>query len=525
MSENDVDTPSSTRPNPGTLRVLAGGATWQIIGQLFPLVINLALTPYIISGLGPERYSVFLLVSAVMMLVGRFDGGIGRSVVRYFSIYAGSGDHTALTRMTWTTTVISLVIGVIIALAAFLLSNTLLSFFAVHHELQGETTFFLRVLLVLVAVAMMRGIYSAILLAYHRYSFSAITTIIGHVIYTIGLILTVENGWGLRGMAYVFIAHQVSATIIALPPAVKYLRRPFVSWMHRDELKSFFRYAWKIQISGAITILSMQKDQIVAGRVLSAQLSGPYGQGSNFAQQLRVIPMNAVIPMQSLIGQAVGESGPKHAVAVAERIQRTWVRVTAAWVGAGVPATYFGVRAWLPDSYAIASEVAAILLVGTGCFMWTHVLKTWAMTLGHPEIDMRFNLVGLVANVALSFALGWPFGIIGVVVASSLSQMFAMFFVLWDANRVVDTPIRSFFSDVPWLGLVVAALLTLVLELAIDPIAPRHVWGLLTCGLLAIPGAVLCLVLAFGPTQVRRYAARGWRSMQRRVRKSRDESR
>ena len=83
-------------PDPGQhglIRRLAGGTGWLTLAQTLPLVFNLALTPFIIHGLGVDIYGIFLLVAVIQQFIGSVDGGVGPSARRYFGIYAGKMLH------------------------------------------------------------------------------------------------------------------------------------------------------------------------------------------------------------------------------------------------------------------------------------------------------------------------------------------------------------------------------------------------------------------------------------------------
>ncbi len=60
---------------------------------MLPLIFNLALTPFVIHGLGVGIYGIFLLVMVIQQFIGSVDGGVGPSARRYFGMYAGRGDR------------------------------------------------------------------------------------------------------------------------------------------------------------------------------------------------------------------------------------------------------------------------------------------------------------------------------------------------------------------------------------------------------------------------------------------------
>src|ERR1035437_5871882 len=379
-------------------RVLARGTSWQTGPQVVAWVINIGMTPYVISGLGAGRYSIFLLIQTLTMMLSTFDGGLGLSALRYYTLYAGRDDRASTTRLLVT---VSAVLGAffsVIFTALLLAAPFVLSFFKVNAQYRLESLFLLRTVTAIVYVVFIRNLFNSILYAHQRFRATAIASFASYAVYAGGLVLTVQHGWGLWGIGYTFIAQQTVASRITLPATLHYLDRGAIGWMKRADLVEFLRYAWKVQIASFITLFTAQKDQLVAAYLLSAQLSGPYGQGASFAEQLRLLPYNAISPMQALIGSTVGHDGPEAAVGTAARVQRMWVRGITGWFAVGIPACYFGLRAWLPASFEISGLVGAILLAGFFFFMAASVLLLWALTLGHPELDVRYGVVGLVIN-------------------------------------------------------------------------------------------------------------------------------
>lgn len=477
--------------------MLIGGTSWQTASQMIPLVLNLALTPWVIHGLGPERYSVYLLAMALIAVMGNFDGGIGQSALRFFTLYAGRDDREKTTRLLVTAAVGVGVLAFAAVVLTLLLTPTLLDYFKVSEGLRGEATTLLFIMVPVIGMVQVRNLFSSVVYARQRFRLMSIAIIVAYFVYIVGLVLTVVFGWGLVGIAWTLVAQQVANTALSLPVGVSYLTRKGMGFVSKAEALEYLGYAWKIQVTGLTTMVTAQKDQLFAGRLLSAQESGPYGQGTNFSSNLKYLPHNAIGPIQALIGHRVGESGAESAVGLVERIQRFWVRATTGWCAVGAPATYFGVRAWLPDSYADAATVATILLLGHLFWLISIVLVVWTKTIGHPEIEMRAVVIGLVANLAMSFAFAPVFGMTGVVVATALSNAVVMGVVSWGARRSIDIRPRWFMREVPWISGIVAALVCLASEWLLSPYFVDGAVGLLMAAASALPAVLVFAFSAF----------------------------
>ncbi len=506
----------STRGGGGAARTLVKGTSWSTLSQVIPLFINLAMTPWVIHGLGGARYSVFLLISSIVALLGNLDGGIGQSALRFFTIYAGRDDRIATTRLLVSVSAI-VVAGALLVSVVFLpFTPALLSFFGMADDLRHEATVLLVVMVPVTGLLMLRNLYSSVVYARQRFGVMSVAVIAGYLAYTLGLVLTVVLGWGLYGIAGSLVAQGLVLGCISVPTGLSYLDRRGVHLMSRAEFGEFFRYAWHVQVSGLMSFIGYQKDQLVAGRLLSAQLSGPFGQGTSFSTQLSWMPQNAIGPIQALTGQQVGALGAAAAAPTVERVQRVWVKGVAGWCCIGAPAAYFGVRAWLPDSYALAGTVAAILLLGNLFHLITRVTVIWALTLGRSEIEMRANAVALAANILLSIAFGLAFGMIGIVAATATAKLVLMLFVSWDTRRTLATQLRWFVLDVPWVAVAVGFAACAGLEYLVSPFLPRGAIGLVCAGLVAVLPLLLYAALALNRSEwamirekVRRRTGRG----------------
>ncbi|WP_454085469.1 oligosaccharide flippase family protein [Georgenia sp. Marseille-Q6866] len=476
-------------------RTLVVGSSLQATAQVMLVVINLALTPYVIGGFGPERFSIYLLVSSVSVLMATMDGGIGAAAQRFFTLYAGTGDVHARSRTLASLIGLTAIVTACVFPVALVLAPRLLQFFRVEAQYEAETVFLLRSLIALTGVLVIRNLFNSLLFAHRRFIVTAGAAMASHVLFAAGMIASVELGWGLYGVAVTLISVQVLVSAVNVPFALRLVDRRQFGWFGWTHLREFMGYAWKLQLSSVLTLVSGQKDQLVAGRLLGAQASGPFGQGANLAAQLVRLPMNAFSPMQSVVGQDVGRLGEKSSVQRTELLQRIWVRLSVVWVAVGVPAVYVGVRAWLPESYATAGAVASILMVGLFFHLATTVLRLWCLTVGRAGLELETLAVAFVVNVAVSIGLYPVLGMIGVVLGTTVGHAVGALYMQWRAMAVLDQPLRSFWKDVPLGTLLLLLGLTAAVELSVEAYLPRGFPGIVAAGVLALPSAVLAFFM------------------------------
>lgn len=491
--------------------VILRGGSWQVVGQVVPLAVNIVLTPLIIAGLGLDRYGLFMLVSVLAAVLQQFDGGVYGAAQRSFALHAGAGDRRAATSLL--VTVLASVTGAAAALFAvcFVLAPHVIGLFRVPAALEAEGTYLLRAVVAIIAIALLRNLFAALVNAEGRFALTNANQLVGHAVYVTGLLLTLDRGWGLHGVAWTMLAQQALATVIIVPAAVALTDRQGLRLLPWRELRAFWAFGLTLQWSGLTNLVNLQADALIVGALMPVRAVGVLTSGANFAHQVRMVPMNVVAPVQAVLARKVGEGDPAAARALFERVQHGWVVGTAGWGVVGAGAAGFGVTSWLGPELQLSGLVAAVMLVGYLPGLMAAVLTLWTQVLGRPELAARCATAAALLNVALTLVLIGPFGIPGTVAATATSQVVATLLLLRLARRRLDGGVRSFLRDVPVLACAVAAVVVVGCELAVRPLVPTGALGLLACGAAALPATVVYVLLAVGPREAVRLV-RAWRS-------------
>ena len=494
-----MEVPASA-PSPRASRSLLRGGSFNLIAQVFPLAINLLLTPYVIHGLGIERFGLYVVLLTVSDFLRSFDGGIYASANRYFAVYAGRDDRAATTRLLTTLVLVVSGLGVLVAAVLAFTAPYVLKLFSFPAELQGEATFLLRTFGLVVALALLRGLFSAVLTSRQRFGVNSAVTVGQYVVYSAGLVLTVESGSGLRGVALTFLAQMlISGAVLALA-ARPWLDRRAVRPVNAAETRDFFRYASRAQVVGVSDLINLQADAFITGAFLDVRRVALYSAGANLSHQVRNLPTNAVAPAAALLGAVFGERGEEAAITEFRRLQRLWVVAVTGWVVVAAGIAGFGIPVWLGPTFRISGLVAVVLMVAHLLRLWVQMLVVLCQTVGRPELEARYAAVAVGANLVLTVALVGPLGVIGVVLGTALGQGIGTAVLVREVRRRYRPDIPTFLGEVPWVATAVTAAAVVGLELLVRPVVPRGALGLVVCGLAALPAGAIYGVLALGPS-------------------------
>jgi O-antigen/teichoic acid export membrane protein len=487
--------------------VLSGGGI-QLLPQVSSLAVNLVLTPFNIHGLGIERYGLFMFAMTAAQLAGNLDGGIVGSAQRFFSIFAGRDDREATTRLVVTLVSVISVAAVTVSGLVWFVAPVVMDHLHMQASLRPEGAFLLRTMGLLMGLAMLRNVPQVVLYANQRFVMTAMTGTFVYAEYVLGLVLTVHYHWGLYGVAWTMVGQQLIVTVVLIPATFRHMSRAGIGLYSWPELKDFLGYAGKVQIVGLANLFLQEMDVLVVGAALPIRDVAIYNAGANFALQLRLVPLNAVSPMLSVLGQTLGRDGREAMDAQFRKLQRYWVQAMSGWCTVGAAALGFGVTAWLGDYFRDGGIVGAIVLIGNLFYLGPAVLNASLGLIGKPGYEARFAVMMVVVNVAVTIPLIFT-GVIGIAAATAVAQLAASIYLVRLVRRTLPGSLDGYLRAIPVVPCLVASAVTVALELAMRPIVPHGPAGLL---LSAIPGGIglaLYAVLVLGRAQARGLAVQG----------------
>lgn len=155
FSHIDANDDSSTVPPAEAAKVhfsgrqLARNTVYNVSGRVLPIAVAIVTIPYLIAGLGVERFGVLTLAWLTVGYFGVFDMGIGRATTKFVAEAQAQHDLERLPTMIWTPLIMLVALGVIGGLVAFAITPWLVhDLLNIPADLQEES---LRAFLMLAA--------------------------------------------------------------------------------------------------------------------------------------------------------------------------------------------------------------------------------------------------------------------------------------------------------------------------------------------------------------------------------------
>ena len=500
--------------------MIVKGASWSLLAHLTPVVVSILLTPFLIRGFGVDRYGVLILTQTVLIFFTSFDGGVAASATRFFAIHVSRGDRFAATRLTCTLLLLVAGLGVALLTVLFFAGPSVLQFFNIPAALRSEGEYLIRLAAFTIVIAQLRSVLAALMMAHQRYAWQSITSMLSYSIYPVGYVLTIEYNWGLRGAAWVILIQSLLSLALVTGPALRLIELRRLRILPWPEMREFLAYAFPVQASKLIAIINNTGDTFVVGRLLSVSAVAIYGPGASFASQLRSIPSNALGPMAVSMSHAAGSGNHDALLDLFTRLQRKWTQAITAWCSVAIAAAYFGVAAWLGPGFETSGQVAGLLMIAHAVNLWTGPMTILLNAAGRPAIELRYTVVAVVLNLALTVPLVIWFGILGTVVATSLGAIVGSLYLVVIVRKHYDARVRSFIREIPVVPALATIVAVVIVEFLFHPIVPEGALGLVVCGLVSAPGFAVYGVLLMGPGAFMTFCKQGvgvaWRFVARR---------
>ncbi|HTT92304.1 MAG TPA: polysaccharide biosynthesis C-terminal domain-containing protein [Acidimicrobiales bacterium] len=502
-----MSTTAEADEKPTGLRGVARGFSWGTAGQLLGVAGNLVLTPFIIHGLGVQRYGIFVLVVTLTGMLNSFDGGMMGAAQRYFSIYAGTDDRKSTTELLTTFCVLLTVLGIVISTAGWFLSPVIVGFLNMSAVWRPQTIFLFRTLGVLVTTLFVHTLFQFVLNARQRWAWSTAAGFATYLAYVVGFVIVIETGSGLRGVAFIFVGQQVLAAALIVPVAVGYLDRRGITLIPWSKLRSIMSFSGKLQIGGIAALVVTEVDSLVIGGGLSVHALGIYSPGANFANQLASVASNGLGPARVHLGNVYGREGEEGTFREFTRLQRMWVVAITGWTLVAIASAYFGILAWLGPRFSLSGWICIVLTAGAAIPLITGLIGSYAAAVGKAGALARYGVVSMVVNIVLTVPMVL-LGSLGVVAATAIGQLVAAIYMLHDVRHSIRQDLPNPLRHVPLLRGGAAAAVTFGLEVAIRPYLPTGAIGLLGTGVPALFGLCVFGTLVLGPRQALRILMR-----------------
>jgi O-antigen/teichoic acid export membrane protein len=431
--------------------LLARNTLLNLIGQAVPLLVGIGTIPFIICGLGTERFGILSLAWVVLGYFSIFDLGLGRATTKYVAEALGKGEEDKVSRLVWTAVTVQAVLGLLgttisIGITPLLVERVL----SVPPELAGEikTTFYL--LALSISVVLISGSFSGLLEAKQRFDLLNAVRIPSSALTFLLPLIGIISGLQLPGIVILIFVSRCAALSALLvlclrifPPLRKI--SPSVAF-----LPDLISYGSWITASNALGPIILYLDRFLIGALLTMSDVARYTVPFEVTTRLGIIPSSLVMALFP----AFSTMGTTHM----EDLHRLYVRsIKYLILGAGpivlVLVTFANniLRLWIGADFAQQStSVFQILLLGALVGMLAPISGSLLQGLGRPDILPKLYLVEMPLNIGLVWFLVKTVGITGAALSFAFRALLETIVLFVLSSKFIQLPYTSFVEKGLW---------------------------------------------------------------------------
>jgi O-antigen/teichoic acid export membrane protein len=419
-------------------RLLAQNALYNFLGQATPLVVAVVSIPYVVHGLGPERFGLLSLAWVVLGYFTIFDLGLGRATTKFVADSLATGDHERARGALWASLMCQLVFGTVGGILLFTATPLLVDrILNVPQALRPEAhKTFLSLSLGLPVVAISSSLYGALegrqrfaLVNAVRVPASAATYLLpalGVALHAdLPMIILFLVVWRAAIAVLLFYINvRIHGTLYPLKPGLLLFR----------ELLGFGLW---VTVSNVINPLLVYLDRFVLAATLPVLAVGYYVVPSEAVSRLAVVPASVAAALFPVFSQLATRGSKEAAGLLMLRAMRIVGVLLAPVVLVIVVFSGYIMDVWLGPEFAQHSApVLSVLALGILVNALAYAPYALLQAYGRADLTAKFHLLELPLHTGITIALVSKVGAIGAAYAWTVRVSLDALLLTWAALRL-----------------------------------------------------------------------------------------
>lgn len=439
---------------------IRNSTSWNLIGQIAPLLAAVFAIPPLINGLGVERFGILSLAWMILGYFGLFDLGLGRALIVLVSEKLGLNEARDIPGLISTALWLMLLIGGLGGIALWMSSNYLVtSTLAIEPLLLPEAISVMKILAISVPIVILTSGIRGILESYQRFDLVNIVRIPISVLTFISPLMVLAFANRLDWIVLVLLIMRLIFLVIYailvhhLNPNI-FRRMPFES----RYVKRMLSFGGWMTISNIISPLMMYLDRFVIGSMLGMAAVTYYVTPYEIVTKISVIPF----AITGVLFPAFSSGFLNNRNQV---IQLFWTGMRWIFIALFPITLVISVCAndilsiWLGKDFANnSSQILQWLTIGILINSLAYIPFTFVQAAGRPDITAKLHFLELPFYLLLLWLGLTHFGLLGVTfawVARMLLDMIALFFISGKIDKKLQWPAGQILGLVFSLGLLI----------------------------------------------------------------------
>jgi O-antigen/teichoic acid export membrane protein len=418
--------------------ILAKNTLINLVGRGIPLLFAVAAIPFVIDGLGTERFGVLTIVWIIIGYFGLFDMGLGRATTKFVADQEAQGAEQ-LSPIILTSILLLVGLGVVgggvIVLATPYLVQYILN---IPPELVQETKSAFYVLSMSIPLVLGSIGARGALEAQQRFAIVNLIKVPASIINYVGPLLVLPFSNQLQHVVIVLIIARSITFVMYLyycfkdDFTIRLAQYPVRKW-----IKELFSFGAWITVSNLISPLMVYIDRFILGAMMTMTAVAYYTTPYEMVTRLLIVGssfMGVMFPAFSVYSLKKSEKlADLHQKSI-RYLLLALVPVITFLVLSAEPLLYY----WLGAEFAQNSTgVLQLLAVGVLANSIGLVPYTMLQAVGRPDITAKLHIVELPIYLGMIWFFSQTMGIVGVALAWVVRVTFDGMLLLYFSNRLV----------------------------------------------------------------------------------------
>jgi O-antigen/teichoic acid export membrane protein len=449
------------------LRQLVRGILSNWVALVLSAAISFLLSPIVVAKLGGVGYGVWSLINSMVAYIGLLDLGLRGAVTRYmardYAIVSHASSSETLKAAIWVRIWIGLAAISIASILAFVSGRL----FQIPADLQRTAQIAIVLCGSSLAVALLSGVFAAVLAALHRFDLISVVTMSHAIARATGTVVLLRSGHGIAALA----VWELSVTLLSGTALLILSRKAYpqlrvsLGSPRREVLRSLWTYSSYAFIINIAVQIIYYTDNLVVGAFVSAAAVAVYAIGGGIIEILRNIN-------SSLTATFAPVASSFEAQGQYDRLRQLLRQGTRCSLLVTLPiatALYFRgstfIGLWMGYQYAIPSgRIIKILLLAQMFAIANATAGNIAYGLDKHKRVVPWACLEAACNLLFSILLVHKMGVEGVAWGTVIaSWIIHLLFWPYYISRILSIPIVN------------------------------HIWQTwIRCGIAAIPFALAC---------------------------------
>ncbi len=424
---------------------LVRNTAFNLAGQVLPLLAGVVLIPYIIRGLGADRFGMLGIIWIVFGYFSLIDLGLGRATTKFVAEHLAKSESTHVSEMVWNSILLQIALGVISGAILFLLTPALVQkVLRTPLSLVGEGRTAFYVLATAMPAVLGMNALRAVLEGCQRFDLVNLLRVPSSILAFVIPAIAVAVGLRLPGivlwMAISRLAFALGHGYFCLTVLPNLRSRPSFRWHTVRPLLSFG--GW-VTASNLVNPILLSMDRFLIGSLISVAMVGYYTAPFEAVTKLWMIPAS----LMTTVYPACSALGAEHMHELQTLYSRSIKYIFCALAPVSLMLVIFArpiIGVWLGPGFVDKSAVPLQLLaIGVFINSFAHVPYCFLQALGRPDTTAKLFVCELIPYGLLVWWMIERRGIAGAATAWSIRVSVEILLLLWIAWKVFSlSPIR-----------------------------------------------------------------------------------